>query len=376
VVRFSYTVYHPITGVYLGQLHPKSPTWVETVNGSGSFTCRVVVPADEVVREGIRITTEPDNSLQVQADNGLIPWFGYILKRKWIPGSNELEVTAVEWRSYLNRILLAPYNDTSTSNTVQYLDTDQLEIARQVISREVTNGSGKGIPYIDTVSTVTSGILRDVLVDGRKFASVGSVIDSLANAERGFEWDILPVVNSDGTYSKRFETYFPERGSVIETLEFSYGPRGNIIDYDEPEESHEDLVRRQWAIGEGPSSDVQPYAYDDDPNLANLLRFDKATQWQDATDLIDLASKARSERTFYGVPLQLFSFTTLMSTPHAYTYAKGDRCRLIVKDRWLDLSYDNVRIVERTLHPDTQEIKITLDLSDLEVTEVDEDGVV
>lgn len=375
-MRFAYTLYHPVTGVYLGQLPAKNPQWVETVNGSGTFTCRVVVPEDEVRRDYVRQATALDNSLHIEADNGVVPWFGYILKRKWLRESNELEITAVEWRSYLYRVLVAPFGQNSRSNTMYYTNVDQLEIARQVVLREVVNGVG--LPPIMAETPQLSGVLRTVLVDGRKFASLGETIDAIANDDRGFEWDILPVLRADGTATKKLEMYFPERGSTVEGLEFRYGVRGNILDYEDLEESNEQLVRRQWAIGEGPSSDLQSYAYDDDPNLisSQLLRFDKVTQWQGATSLKDLASKARGERMYYGIPFQMLSFSVSLNTPHAYTYAKGDRCRLVLKDRWLDLEYNDVRIIERKVSPDDNRVQLVVDLNDQEVLGVDEQGAV
>jgi hypothetical protein len=377
MVSFRYTFYDQLHEVFIAELPLKGPLWSETVNGAGTFEARIVVPEDPVLQGPIRTATNLDNSVVVTADNNVQPWSGYITKRKWDPSTNEVVITAQEWKTYFYRFIIAPWNEDPESNYQVYNDWDQLTLAQFLAESQILSYYGEGAPYIDATENKESGVDRDLLVVGNKFRTLGSWIDSMANRDRGFEWDVQVRQGDDGPLLW-FETYFPERGGVIDGLEFSYGETGNILSYEPPEENSDELVRRQWALGEGPTSEVQPYARDEDPALANdeVLIFDKATSWSGVQENVTLAQHARAERQFYSRTLDMFQFTVSMNRPHAYTYNVGDRCRLKVKDRWLDLSYDTVRIIQRDVYPEQQVVKITVDLSDDVLPEIDVDGVV
>lgn len=377
MVSFRYSFYDQLQEVFLAELPLKNPQWAEAINGSGTLEARVVVPDDQAIVGLIRIATAPDNSILVEADNGVQAFSGYITRRRWDPVTKELIITAHEWRSWLYRFIVAPLDKDPFSNERQWTGVDQRLIARQLVFSQLENFYGAGVPFMAAYYAGDSGVNRDLKVSGSKFRSLGTWVDSIANRDRGFEWDVVVAFDSNGPLLS-FRTFFPEQGSVVQGLEFSYGTSGNILNYEEPEESNEEQVRRQWAIGEGPNSELQPYAKDDDPETLNdaRLRFDKVTSWQGVSDDRTLASHARAERIFYSRTLDLFSFTVSMNNPHAYTYGRGDRCRLVVKDRWLDLNYETVRIIQRDAFPDRQQMKITVDLSDDRLPEVDEEGAV
>lgn len=377
MARFSYNVYHPLTGAFVAQLNVKEPSWAESVNGSGNFSAKIVVPNDLDTIDAIRAGTQLGMNLFVQ-DGTQIPWSGYISARKWSSDSNEITITALEWRTYLYRILVAPSTDLTLPNVYTYEAVDQLTIARDLVAKGIADGIGIGIPQFYS-GTGLSGIERDLIARGTSFRSIATWIDSMANRDSGFEWDVTTTIGSNAIPKLNFNTYYPQQGASIPGLEFRYGTNtGNILSYEDPQESNDSLVLRQWAVGSGPDSDSLPFAVDEDPDLPDnqLLRFDKATSWQDVIDVVTLASHARAEREFYSVPLTLFAFTVRLSDPDISTYMKGDRCRLVVKDRWLDIDVDDVRIIERVVSPDTSAVKVTVDLSDLTLPEADTDGAV
>jgi len=377
MVRFTYSFYDQIAEIFLAELVLKEPKWIEAVNGSGTFEAKVVIPEDKDQRDLIRSAVRQNNSIIVTADNGVQPWSGFIVKRKWDPATNELTITAAEWRTWLYRFIVAPFDNDPVGNDWEWEGTEQLEIAAWLIEYQVGEFYGSGVPFIAVEPYTPSGIERDLFVSGAKFRTLGSWMDSLANRDRGFEWDIAAQDEGAGPQLV-FRPYYPQRGSVVQGLSFSYGTTGNILTYEPPEESSEEYVTRQWALGDGPNSEMQPYAKDEDPALDNdaAMRFDKVTSWQGVSDDLVLASHARAERRFYSKALDMLQFTVSMNSPHAYSYAVGDRCALEVHDRWLDLSYEKVRIIQRDIFPDQQVMKLTVDLSDDELPEVDDEGSV
>lgn len=377
MVRFTYSFYDQIAEIFIAELPLKDPKWVEVVNGSGTLEATVVIPEDPVRQGAIRSATRLNNSIVVRADNGVQPWTGYIIRQKWNPQANELTIVAAEWRTWLYRFIVAPYDNDPTSNDDLFLDTEQLDIAAYLVDFQVGFYYGEGVPFIAVADYTPSGVNRDLAISGGKFRSLGAWLDDMANRDRGFEWEIT-AEDAEWGPELVYRMYYPERGGVVDGLVFTYGQVGNILSYESPEESNEEFVTRQWAIGEGPSSEMQPYAKDDDPGLQNdaAMRFDKVTSWSGVGDDLVLASHARAERRFYSKTLNMFQFTVSMNSPHAYSYRVGDRCSLEVHDRWLDLSYEQVRIIQREAFPDQQIMKITVDLSDDTLPEVDDEGSV
>lgn len=373
MVAFTYNVFDPLTSVFVGQLDVKAPSWIEAVNTNGTFTGSVVVPGDPELLSSLRDMTEPGRMLYVGTDRGLIPWSGYITKRGWDPASNTLAITAIEWRAYLDRVFIAPQEDLLTDNVYIYDQQEQLFIARDLVAKVIADGAGQGVPNIQQ-EFAYSGVLRDLLVNGTKFRTLASWIDSMASRDGGFEWDVYVKLVSN-VPQLCFRTWFPQRGGSVAGLEFFYGSDGNILTYDPPDETNDQRVTRQWAIGSGPDSASLPFALDDDPGLANntVLRLDSATSYQDIGDPTILASHARAERQFYEQTLTLFTFTTTLENPYVYDYGRGDRCRLHIKDRWIDIDVDSVRILQREVQPEVGGgiVKVTVDLSDLTLPDVD-----
>lgn len=378
MIACTYTVYHSLTKAFLGEIPFSAPKWVEAVNAAGTFTGTVTVPDDELNVEQLRAALSADNWLIEQYPNGQVGFSGYISNVSWNSVTNVLTVKAIEWRAYPYRIAWAPLTDDPTSNTIQYTAEDQLEIARQITYQVVNATDSIGVPVWDVLHDSTlSGVTRDLLFDGAKFRSWGTWLDAIANRDNGFEWDTHTVVGD--TPKVYFDTYYPEQGGASDELVFSYqeGVDGNILAYDDPEQTNDDVIRRQWATAQGPDSATMLYAADEDPDLANdpfLLRFDNVTTYQDVVDVQTLASHARSERYFYSLTQQLFSFTVLMDSPNVWTYGKGDRCTIQVKDRWLDVDQDYVRIVQREFDPESGTVKLTCDLNDFDLPETDPDG--
>lgn len=377
-VTFRYEVYDLLAGVRMGSLDPKESVWTESVNGGSTWSGKVTVPAESpVFVQNLQQVLSLGNSLFIKNPEGSIPWCGYISKVGWNPLTNEVSVQATEWRSYLYRLLAAPA-DNYAQVINQFTATDQFTIARTILGYYTGPGLGTGVPQIQS-GTGLSGVNRDLLIRGTLFRYVGTWIDSMANRDNGFEWDIEGGRSTSGVPQLTLQMYYPQRGGKVDGLVFQYGLGGNMLAYDTVEVSNDDLVTRVWTIGSGPDNDNLPYAQDSDPDMmagASILRLEKSTTYQDVILQPTLESYARAERQFYSLPLSLFSFTVLLTQPYIGGYAKGDRCRIIVKDRWLDYDLDNVRIIERTIDADKGLAKITVDLSDFTLPDSDPNGTV
>lgn len=378
---FEYAVYHPVLRTRLGVLEVREPKWTEVVNGGSTFTGKVTVPDNLIGIANIRQCTNPHRAALYATvpSNSRIMWGGPILGRKWNSDTNELSITAVDWRSWLYSIVLGPKADGTGTNTFVYDNVDQFYIARQIVSRMAADGgTAAGIPIIDYGSEMT-GISRTMQITGMDFKNAGETLDALANLDRGFEWDIEPYYSNDGLPKLRFQSYFPQRGGVVPGLLFSKTPDGgNMLNVEDQDGDASGVARRVWAVGDGPNAESTPWGSDNDPELANgtVLRTDAVSSYTGALSRANLTSYARAERLYRTETLDALVFPARMDNPDLFSYSKGDRCRVLLQDRWTDLDVSNCRILSREMDPDNNTVKITVNLSDLALPEVDTGGAV
>lgn len=378
VAQFTYASHHPVQRTKITSLNLREPVWTEAVNAGSTLTAKITVSDDPSRISRIKEGTAPDNAaIYVSPGQGRISWGGVVKKRVWNSDNNEYAITAVEWRSWLYQLILGPKPDLTGTNVYSWTATDQLEIARDIITYAIGDQEVDGIPPI-TMGTELSGILRNFVILGTSFGTVGGYLDQLSGQDSGFEWDLECQIGDDGLPELRFVTYFPERGGELTSLLFKQG--STILSVSELEESTESRATRVWAIGEGPNAESLPYAQDTDPDVETgfLLRTDKMTSYQGVYSRTTLASYARAERAFLGSDLNLITFTVLLSNPPYLDYQKGDRCRVIIRDRVTDIDVSGVRILERQISPDAGSglARITVNLNDFVALEVDEDGAV
>lgn len=378
--EFRYLVHHPVLRTKLGELDIREASWSETVNGGSTLTGKVTVPSNPLLISEIKRCTAPHRAaLYVTPGFGRIQWGGVFVGRNWDDKTNTLSITVQEWRSWLFTVTLGPKPDGTGTNSTTYSGVDQLTIARAVIDRLMNGGSvAQGIPPID-YGTELSGITRNYQLNGMQLLSVGQHLDTLANLDRGFEWDLEPYFGNDSLPMLRLQTYFPQRGGTLPWLRFDKtGNAGNILNMQDIDEDASAVARRVWAVGEGPNAESTPWAMDQDPELSagTVLRTDQTTTYSGNLSRLNLASYARAERLYRGDTLSALKFPVRLDSPDMLSYQKGDRCRVVVKDRWIDIDVSNCRILSRDIRPDQNQADITVNLNDLALPEVDTGGSV
>jgi hypothetical protein len=375
---FQFDVYHPVNRHFVGRLTVREAQWSELVNGGGTLSGKVTVPDSPAAIANIRACTAPHAAaIYALPGNGSISFGGPIVSRAWDDETNTIQFTAIDWKTWTYQVLVGPALDGTSALAVSYVNQDTLLIARALISRVRLQGVGQGIPQLEA-GTNSSGVNIDYLATGIDFKSLGQHLDALGDlANGGFEWDVDAYIANDGAPTPRVQFYRPQRGGVIPGLTFSKTVQGgNILAMDNFEEDATGVYRRVWTVGEGPNAESTPWASDTDPFLpvSNALRTDVVTKYSGAPTRAQLASYARNERLYRGVVLRALTFRVRLATPDWSTYGKGDRCRVIIKDRLLDIDVSNCRIMSREISADSNTAKITVNLSDLTLPEVDEGG--
>lgn len=372
---FKYLAHHPVKRAKLANLTIRDAEWTDTLNGGSVLTGKVTVPEDLFQAARIEEGTRPDEAaIYVQSAPGVITWGGIVKKRTWDSETNTLTLSVQEWRTWLYTAILGPKADGSGSNIRTWTGVDQLTIARQILGIVTAEGTAGGVPII-TTGTETSGVNRNYGLTGMAFKSVGTYLDELASMDGGFEWDVEFYFGDDGLPTLRLATYYPQRGGEVPGLLFKEG--FNILAKDELQMSSETRATRVWGVGEGPNAESTPYAMDQDPALSSgyVLRTDAAITFP-GVSRTTLASYARSSRGYLGLPLSQFTFTVSTDSPPFNSYQAGDRCRIVLRDRFTSLDVSKVRILSREIDAENQLMKLTVNFNDVVVPEIDLGGSV
>lgn len=373
---YTYHAYHPIGRQLLASsLRFIDPQWIERPNGIGEFSGTMVIPSMAARREQLFAATAPDESaIYVMGDNGTIPFGGVVVGRKIDEHTQQVSITAVSWRYWLYTIFLGPKLDLTGDNLYGWTNQDQLLIARQIVGYAIAAGVADGRPLI-TIGSEVSGKLRDLNVKGLDFKYAGELLDTMSQRSGGFEWDLVPYIDTDGLPRLRFMIGYPEIGSFQTGFVLKRTRGGaNFTVNGQIQESSTSRRTRVWTTGAS-TPDTLPFAVDSDPTIgvnATLLS-ERVTSYSSVLDRATLSSHARAERRFLNERLSFLDVTVQQTVVDPDTYAAGDRVRLIYRTNWYDLDLPAVRIVERTVTPtsDAGVAKLKLDLSDAMMPDVD-----
>lgn len=380
MARYQFISCHTLTRQQLDpSLNFSSASWSWVVGGNGTLTGKIAIPHDPAARERLRIATAKKSAaIYIRNSAGQYIWGGPVVNRSNERG--ELTVTAVEWRSWLYKVVLPPELDGTGDIQYSWEDVDQIQIARELVAYVTAGGTAEGCPAISMGAEPLSGKPRDLHLWGTALKSPGELIDSIANQDGGFEWGIESRVDgSDGLPRLYFVTYYPQRGNVLSEILFKTTTAGrgggNITSLGAIEEDATSQVERFWATGVGAAPD-QIYAQDTMPELASagVLRFDGVGSFASVSNPSTLASHARRSRTYFSVGTNNITITHALSRPSVDSYAIGDRVRLIIEDSWNSYNLDRVRIVEKNVNVKEGIAQLTLDLTDFTLPEVDAGG--
>jgi len=374
MARFRYISCHPVTRQQLDpSLRLVDPQWSQVVGGNGTLSAKISVPNDSRQIDQLKIATQPKQAaIYVRNSRGEYSWGGFVVSRKWNRSTNQITIACLEWRTWPYMVTMT---STDPSEQFGYVGFDQLYIGRNLI--EIAS-LDYGSPPITFDSSQMSGKLRDLSFWGTDLKKVGAAIDMVANRDGGFEWTLDIRQGTDGLPHLHFLTSYPQQGSLIDGLLFKSTPGGGNVVVEEIEENVSSRYDKFFATGAG-QPPAQSLGWDWNPEIATgqLLRFDGGTNYSTVSDVATLTSHARKARKFYEPGINLLQIETGLNRIDVDSYRAGDRGRLQLQDRWMELDLPAVRIVEKVVDMSGPgKVKLTLDLTDFTLPEVDAGGSV
>jgi hypothetical protein len=365
----------------IGELELSTVHFNDPVTGTGgSFDGKLEVPAG--MKDVLAALTEPGAvALYVfDPDSNNYLWGGPLVDRPWDPSERRLTLGAISWKSWLYLKQLNP--DFSVNPPVDKIysqtATDQFAIARYILG---FSNADVGTPHIN-LGTELSGVNRDFSTQGTQFKAIGDLVDSMANRDNGFDWNIAVESDSNGNPSLWFRPYWPKRGQVNNQIILLHEQPtgGNILEFTDQNDSAAAKRTRCWAAGSGQPPDML-VAYDQDPSLSGgfVLLTERVDNYSTVTEITTLAQHARTARKYYGQARSTVTAKMGMADPNHTLYGSGDKVRLRVQDDWWDYDFDAVRIIDKQYNannegdspaPDT--VSLTIDLTDTQLPQDDE----
>jgi hypothetical protein len=379
MMSFRFVITPVLSLVPIGELELSGVSWNDPVFGpGGSFTGKAEINNVQT-RDRLKQFTEPDQvALYVQdTETNQYLFGGPVVDNPWNRGEQRLVVTAQSWKSWMYQKLVQMNMSTNPVAEISYTQTakDQFFIARYLITNTIN--VDVGCPVIN-LGTELSGVIRDLSVKGSDMKYVADMIDSMANRDNGFEWEIQVRPSNSGDPSLWFAPSFPARGGVNNQVLLLHQMKtgGNILAMDDPQNSSAERRSRVWTTGTGQPPD-QPVAFDQDPAIVSdfLLLREQVTNYNSVAKISTLADHARAERLYRNHTLQQVQIEVALDDPDFRVYAAGDKVRLLVEDPWVNWDFDSVRIISRTFlvndgsNNNVDRVKLLIDLNDTQLPE-------
>lgn len=187
----------------------------------------------------------------------------------------------------------------------------------------------------------TTSVLKTVEVWADEKKTFRQVMDSLADAEDGFDWLIRTERNAEGTIYRRFlDIGYPQLGAAPNGAEptFSYhddvnGSGGNIINY-WCNDSMGSAATNFYGVGAGDGGNMVTSDYIHTDLLANgFPRYDATVDYKDIDDESMLTKLVQRQANLLKAPFSLLTVEVKADLDPAFgTYNLGDACVIQIRD--------------------------------------------
>ncbi|WP_369183335.1 hypothetical protein [Streptomyces sp. Y1] len=274
VHQYTYLFCDLVTDRVLAELPVIGAEYSTELNGVGTFRGTVPLSDDVAQLSPMDATIPARTALYVDRD-GVIVWAGIIWTRRPLTSANGIiwgmELQGSEFASYwqnrfVNKLLSTDYNllisnkaDTRYVPDGQRMYDDQAWIVWSLLRYAEADPSGAGTIHVDTNPLVNAtGVTRSRTYDpGQQRPDILTSIRQLAAVDGGFDWGIEAGWNADGTRYRRWAVWYPRRGRTATQTGFlfQYGPGGNVVVPDWPEDGM-GYANRCIARGSGAGQDV------------------------------------------------------------------------------------------------------------------------
>jgi hypothetical protein len=347
---YRYLIADLITNEIIAELPLTGVAFTQQLNTAGTFTGHLLLSGINTAAFNVDNSTVPGrNGIYVDRDGTLV-WGGVIWGRSYNSAEQTLTLQAREFLSY--------FEHRRITQTVEFTQVDQLEIAKTLVEDAQDAAYGDiGIVY-NTSGQTSSGILVDRVYYYYELKTVFNAVQDLSRQSEGFDFDIFVSYDpTTGVPVKAFNTYYPKIGETYNVnnpaaLVFTF-PAGNVIEYEYPEDGSI-VANTVYALGAGSNEGkLISTAQQTELFTAGWPLLESQANYSDVTDVSVLDSLAAGQVLATAYPPITVKLTIPPYVDPVFgTYQVGDECRLVITDSRFPQTLDTVfRIVALSVQP-------------------------
>ena len=326
------------TGARITELPLSGLSFGTRLNDVGQASGTLTLPAPNTATNRAYATLlndavdEARRMLIIERD-GVIVWCGII----WVAGYNDADQTrdvrASDEGSYWRRRLVT-YDQTFTASTAT-------TIAQTVIATaQAAQGGNINVTVVREINAAYTEPAVTLTLDRYELRTVGEVIEELAIADGGFEYDYSYTWNSGGTVDKTLTMSYPRRGRRFSESGHVFEVGRNVNEFTWPSDGTR-VANKVFATGNGEgdamliSSAADTYQIlpgsSGGPGypLLEEVTSSKRTRGTDGQTQLDALTAGRIKAV--ATPVVLPEITVRADLDPVFgSYITGDACRVIV----------------------------------------------
>jgi hypothetical protein len=328
VASYTYLIADLRTGAVLDELPMSGVSFGKRLNDTGSFRGQLRVNDPGIRVREPRLLTEPGRTALYVDRDGQLLWGGIVWTTQYSAANATLEIGASDFLSYLERRLVLNH-PVAESGTVEYVNTDQLQIAAGLVA--LCQQHPGGDLGIEVRGTLSSGVTRTVHYGASELKPVADALRDLANADQGFDFAVDVEYGTDGRPVRFARFGFPRLGQPGGPHVWEYG--ANLVDFTWPRDAAS-MATRAFVLGAA-DGDVPllRFAEDSAAYSAGWALLEQANSQLDTKDAALVEAQARGELAAGRRPVVLPALTVRADLdPVVGSYSVGDDARLVIDD--------------------------------------------
>ncbi|GGM76862.1 hypothetical protein GCM10012275_54410 [Longimycelium tulufanense] len=363
---YTYLVADLRTNTILDELPLTGVKFTKPLNDSGQLNATWKLDtSNATTRRNPYDLTMPARRCLYALRDGHPIWGGIIWTRRYTSTEQTVSIGAGEFWSYFDHrkvlpVLTSTAIDHIASRTVSYTNTEQNQIARNLVALAQSHTGGDILIETDSTST---GIFRDRTYHGHELREVGDTLRQLCNVLSGpdMAFDVAPGTGIAPRRVLRLGT--PRLGQQGSAHVWESG--GNVLDYVWPSDATR-MTTRAYAAGEGVDLGI-PIAYHEDTSRydAGYPLLESERTYTGVVVEQTLRDHAEADQTATRLPVALPVLTLRGDTPPtAAEVTRGDDGRVLLgPDLFFPHRIDTtMRVIDITIAPgdDAERLELTM----------------
>lgn len=368
--QYTYLIADTRTNTVLEEVPLDGVSFTKPLNDSGSFRGRWHLGRGSSALDPYRLTTPCKRAVYALRD-GRPMWGGVIWSRDYDSTSRTVSLGAGEFWSYFDhRKVIPPLGSspglyTVAEQTVSFTNTDQNEIARQLVAEAQRHTAGDiGVELDGSLSYVD----RDRTYHGYDLADTGEALRNLAEVHDGPDmvFDVLPPAGGSAAPRRVLRLGTPYLGQQGSAHVWEVG--GNATGYRWKSDGTQ-MRTRAFASGEGVDLGTPIAVYEDTSRYdAGYVLLESESTYSGAERAATLNGHARADYEAGRAPVALVEVDVRGDIPPtAAEVDRGDDGRLVLPgdefhpDGWAG----PVRVVEARFEPSASAERVALTMAPL-----------